>query len=484
MKLTAKLVSVLMLAIVVLNAARCLLDLRRQKWIFRQLAREEAEMIGDAMEEMVVVAWRERGAAGALELISSASEHEHRMELRWVWFDARPGEKYHPSTTPPAQLATYPSQHAQPIVAPHDDGDSYVHFYWPVEIEGPRKGGLELYKPMSELELRKWSVIYQTLFQTAGFILVAGLLAVLMGVCVVGRPLERLMEKTRRVGRGDLSEPIQLRSRDELGELAENLNQMCRQLAKSQAAIREETTARIAAMEQLRHVDRLRMVGRLASGVAHEMGTPLNVVSGRAELISSGKLSDTQIADSAEAIKSEAEKMTTTIRQLLDFARCSTPQRVSVDLQQVVRQTLQLLCSMAEKQKVTLSSAEGGGRLTAMVDVGQIQQVLTNLILNAIQAMPEGGPVLVEVRRQQTRPPEGREGKQGQYYCISVRDEGVGISAEEIEHLFEPFFTAKDIGEGTGLGLSIAYGIVREHGGWIEATSQPGKGSCFSVYLP
>ena len=239
--------------------------------------------------------------------------------------------------------------------------------------------------------------------------------------------------------------------------------------------------------------------------MAHELGTPLNVVSGRAELISSGKLSDTEIADSAKAIKTETEKMTTTICQLLDFARRSTPHRVSVDLQQVVRQTLQLLCSIAEKQKVTLSSAEdsrsspedcrssaeGGGssteddgRLTAMVDVGQIQQVLTNLILNAIQAMPEGGPVLVEVSRQRTQPPEGREGKPGQYYCISVRDEGVGISAEDIEHLFEPFFTTKDLGEGTGLGLSISYGIVREHGGWIEAASEPGKGSCFSVYLP
>ncbi|MHC4177726.1 MAG: sensor histidine kinase [Planctomycetota bacterium] len=483
MKLTAKLVLVLMLGVICVNTVKGYLDIRYQDGVFRQLARQEAETIGDAMEEMVVVAFGQGEQAGVLELINKASGEEHQMELRWVWFDAPPGDPYCPAT-PRSRLVEATLREHLPVEARHADGASYLHVYWPVEVGGSRKGALELYKPMSELALLKRTDIYRKLLQTVATILVAGLVVVVMGVGVVGRPLERLMEKIRRIGRGDLSGPIQMRSRDELAELAEHLNRMCRQLARSQTEIREEATARIAAVEQLRHVDRLRTVGRLASGMAHEMGTPLNVVSGRAELIASGKLSDAEIVDSAKAIKAEADKMTGIIRQLLDFARRTTPQRVSVDLQQVVRQTLELLGALAEKQGVDLSLAEGAQSLITMIDVGQIQQVLMNVILNAIQAMPDGGRVELHVSREHARPPEGQEGREGDYCRISVRDQGQGVSAEDMEHLFEPFHTTKDVGEGTGLGLSISYGIVREHGGWIEATSQPGKGSCFSIYLP
>ena len=122
--------------------------------------------------------------------------------------------------------------------------------------------------------------------------------------------------------------------------------------------------------------------------------------------------------------------------------------------------------------------------LIASVDPDQIQQVLTNLMVNAIQAMPDGGAVQVAIRRERARPPEDHEADQGDYFCIEVKDEGEGIPQEDLPHLFEPFFTTKEVGEGTGLGLSIAYGIVLEHGGWIDVASQPGQGSRFLAYLP
>ncbi len=150
-------------------------------------------------------------------------------------------------------------------------------------------------------------------------LLISGLLAVLLGVRFVGRPLEQLIAKARRIGGGDLEGPVHLHSHDELAELAENLNAMCANLAESQTKLRQETAARITALEQLRHADRLKTVGRLASGIAHELGTPLNVVAGRAGLIGSGKLDAEQIAQSAAAIKPEADKMTEIIRQLARF---------------------------------------------------------------------------------------------------------------------------------------------------------------------
>jgi signal transduction histidine kinase len=282
-----------------------------------------------------------------------------------------------------------------------------------------------------------------------------------------------------------------LKSHDELGELAASLNQMCERLAKSQAEIRGETSARLAAIEQLRHADRLKTVGRLAAGIAHELGTPLNVVAGRAELIQSGRLPSDEIAASAAAIKAEADKMTRIIRQLLDFARASRPRIANVDLRSVVKRTLDLLQQLAVQRRVEFCCELGTEAAMARIDADQIQQALANLVVNAIQAMPSGGRVHISIdRRKALRPeesvahPEAAAPTPIDVFSVALADEGVGIAAEDLPHLFEPFFTTKEVGEGTGLGLSIAYGIVREHGGWVDVTSRPGKGSCFTVNLP
>ncbi len=306
---------------------------------------------------------------------------------------------------------------------------------------------------------------------------------VLAGIRIVGRPLERLIAKTKRVGEGDFSGPVNLKRHDELGQLADSLNQMCDQLATQQDQIEEEATARLAAMQQLRHADRLKTVGRLAAGIAHELGTPLNVVSGRAELIATGKLSNDDVKASAAAIKTEADKITEIIRQLLDFARRSTPQHAAIDLRHVIKQTVALLSSLAEKQQIQIHVDGVDQPQVAQVDARQIQQVLTNILINAIHAMPQGGEVTVTLRCETATPPDQVQSEPQEYVCIAVQDEGSGIGQEHLGQIFEPFFTTKDVGEGTGLGLSIAYGIVQEHGGWIDVVSQPDRGSCFTIYL-
>ncbi|MGO9108453.1 MAG: sensor histidine kinase [Thermoguttaceae bacterium] len=222
----------------------------------------------------------------------------------------------------------------------------------------------------------------------------------------------------------------------------------------------------------------------LASGIAHELGTPLNVVAGRAGLIGSGKLATEQVAESAAAIKLEADKMTTIIRQLLDFARVSTPHKLPVDLRAIVRQTIDMIASIAEKQKVQFLFVPDAKEAVAEIDAGQIQQVLTNLTINAIQAMPDGGQMRFLIRRRSGRSPDGGSDGPSAFFGIEVHDQGVGIPEENMQQLFEPFFTTKEVGAGTGLGLSIAYGIVQEHGGWIDVNSQVGEGSCFTVFLP
>ncbi|HEV3417503.1 MAG TPA: HAMP domain-containing sensor histidine kinase [Pirellulales bacterium] len=512
MRLALKLVLAFLLANIVLAVVYGYLAVQHEVRVFERTASDEAKSLGPPMEHLLVAAWHSSGDRGLHDFIREAStRRDQQMRIRWVWFDVQPGDPDSPIASLDQLTATVFEQH-QTVEQSASGGNELLLVYWPVQLAVERRGGLEFSEPAAELESNKREIIFQTVLLVAGMAIISGLLATYLGVRMIGEPMRDLIAKTRRVAAGDLEGPVNLRSHDELAELGESLNLMCSRLADSQTKIREETAARIAAIEQLRHTDRLNTVGRLAAGIAHELGTPLNVVAGRAGLILSGRLAQSEIGPSAAAIKTEADRMTKIIRQLLDFARAGTPRKAAVDLRSVVSQTIDLLRGLADEQQVQICFAPSNEPELAEVDAEQIQQVLTNLVVNAIQAMPEGGKVEIGVDRRAARAPEELPGglspfeagavgalvaekkgtvpfaasssRPGVYYCIEVRDSGVGISPEHRQHLFEPFFTTKDVGEGTGLGLSIAYGIVREHGGWIDVASEPGKGSCFSVYLP
>ena len=174
------------------------------------------------------------------------------------------------------------------------------------------------------------------------------------------------------------------------------------------------------------------------------------------------------------------------IRQLLDFARRRTPRKERADLCKLTEQTTDLLATIARSKNVEIQLGPQPRPLVAEADSGQLQQVLTNLLVNAIQAMPKGGTVTVGLSRGPYRPRSvaGDGASLGDFARIDVRDEGIGISQDNLRHIFDPFFTTKQVGEGTGLGLSIAYGIVEDHGGWLSVESVVDQGSCFSVFLP
>jgi len=258
---------------------------------------------------------------------------------------------------------------------------------------------------------------------------------------------------------------------------------MCEHLAETNQQLASATEARIATLEQLRHADRLKTVGQLASGVAHELGTPLNVIAGRAKMIAQRIVEGDDVLDNARIVAEQAARITTIIRQLLDFSRRRGPSLGAHDLRPIAARTAELLGSMARKRGVTLSVEKPDAALPAEVDPAQLQQVLTNLVLNGLQAMPEGGHLTIRVGRHHAVPPADLGGDAADFAAITVEDEGAGIAPENLTHIFEPFFTTKDVGEGTGLGLSVAWGIVRDHGGWIDVESEPGRGSRFTVLL-
>ena len=239
----------------------------------------------------------------------------------------------------------------------------------------------------------------------------------------------------------------------------------------------------LTAQRQLQHAERLVTVGKLAAGVAHELGTPLNVASTYSQMIEAGTVKGAEVTDSARIIREQTEAMTRIIRQLVDFARAGKPQRSQQNVMDLVAASISLLKPIAHKKQVELSWLDHGP-LPVEVDVGQLQQVLANLVVNAIHAAPAKGHVWVNAAHAQATPPPGITPVAHGWIAVKVKDDGGGIDAQVLPHIFEPFFTTKGVGEGTGLGLAVAHGMVREHGGWIAAENLPGGGACFTVYLP
>lgn len=221
----------------------------------------------------------------------------------------------------------------------------------------------------------------------------------------------------------------------------------------------------------LQHANRLATVGQLAAGIAHELGTPLQVVAGRAKMISTGQTEGEPARESGAVILGQAQRMSTIIRGLLDFARKRPAQRKPIELSELAGETVHVLAPMARKKSVSLE-LDVKASTPVEVDKLQIQQALTNLVVNAMQAVPQGGHVKVTAELERT------------YAALTVDDDGPGISKEDQARVFEPFFTTKDVGEGSGLGLAVADGLVRENGGWIDVFSEKGHGARFSIFLP
>ena len=317
---------------------------------------------------------------------------------------------------------------------------------------------------------------------TVAIVVVCALLVSFLHVRLVGRPLEHLRDKARRAGAGDFSKPLLLRRHDEMGDVTAEINAMCDRIAEANRRAADEAAARFAALEQLRHSERLATVGQLAAGVAHELGTPLNVVTARAELLVADGVPPPDPVTNGRTILEQADRMTRIIQQLLDFSRRRGTTMGLANLEQLVRRTLDLISPVAERANVRLECA-ASGPLFARLDQNQIQQVLANVFMNGIQAMPGGGRLRVDTGVRRARPPTAGAAE-ADYLCVTVADEGRGIASDDLAHIFEPFFTTKAVGEGTGLGLAVAHGIVAEHGGWIEVESEVGKGSRFSIFLP
>jgi signal transduction histidine kinase len=483
MKLAIRIISVSFFSILVTFGAAIYIRVQTTYGAFEARQRAVAERVATAMTDPLREVWQADGTRGVDRLVleENRTNHDGGPELRWVWFDAAASSAKRPHL-PVDQWPSLDDKQPVSITRVDESRRRRLHTYITVHLASDRHGGLELTEPLEPLDRLTWRRMQIDLAAFGAAVVVFMGIAYATGIFWVVRPLQSLIAKTQRIAQGDFASPLILTRRDELGDLASALNDMSSQLAEQRAAIEAATEQRLAALEQLRHADRLNTVGRLAAGIAHELGTPLNVIAGRAALINSGRVAASEVQSSAATIKAEADRIAAIVRHLLDFARQRRLHREVCDLHALAVQVAEILRPVGDQKNVRIEVASGAGTVKASIDASQVQQVLINLLTNAIDALPEGGQVCVEVGGDASEP--SSNGCESSFTHISVSDDGTGIPEGDLEHVFEPFFTTKDIGRGTGLGLSIAYGIVQEHGGRIEVASKLGKGTRFTIYLP
>ncbi len=223
---------------------------------------------------------------------------------------------------------------------------------------------------------------------------------------------------------------------------------------------------------QIQQSDKLALIGQIAAGIAHEIGTPLNVISGNAEYIMMEMGEDNPYKEELETIISQAERIANLIKQLLEFARPRKANYTKANVNNEILHVIELLKHQFEKANVKLNLKLSEDIPPVCVDCSQIHQVFLNIIVNAIHAINENGLIEIETFA-----------KDG-YVNIKFKDNGVGILPEHLDKIFEPFFTTKEAGKGTGLGLAVSKRIIDEHNGKIEVESTPGVGTTFTVKIP
>jgi signal transduction histidine kinase/ActR/RegA family two-component response regulator len=293
------------------------------------------------------------------------------------------------------------------------------------------------------------------------------------------RPLGTLDRGVQALERGDYAFPLEARGGDEVAHLARAFDQMRGTLQKNEAQKRQLE-------EELRQSQKMEALGRLAGGVAHDFNNLLTVIKGHSELMIERLPAKDPLLGSGQQIRKAADRAASLTRQMLAFSRRQALEPTVFDMNSLVADMYKLLKRLIHEDiEFTFRAGESLGRIKA--DTGQVEQVLLNLAVNASDAMPRGGKLVIETKNVVVDPESVKSRptvEPGLYVMLAVTDTGVGMSDETKARIFEPFFTTKASGKGTGLGLATVYGVVKQSGGFIWVDSTPGSGSRFEVYLP
>jgi two-component system NtrC family sensor kinase len=395
----------------------------------------------------------------------------------------------------------------------HEEGDEqWLEVIVPLHLGEEISGGVRVVSSLEEAQDYLAKRRNQAFILTFFSILIILVTITLLFGRLVGAPIQKLVEAMSKAENGDLEAKAHVRSRDELGELGEHFNQMLKtireaneqnvQLLARVNQFNEELTRRIEAatselakrneelrilnealfesQRQLGQSEKLAAVGQVAATMAHQIGTPLNSISGYIQLIlqeGNLRLAD---RDRLQIIESQLDRLADSVKNLLSFTRQPKAQMRSLDVNSIIMELIHLGEPWFNSRGVELSSALSPNLPPVLGDPTYLQTLFLNLISNALDAMPHGGRLTIKTQEDHS----SASSDNGRWLKISIIDTGIGITEESKKRIFAPFFTTKKIGEGTGLGLAICEKIVREHFGRLEVESAVGKGSSFFVFIP
>jgi len=351
--------------------------------------------------------------------------------------------------------------------------DWYITAYEPIEdIFGERVG--MLYVGVLEAKyvaVRRRALSVFMLLTVAGIMFAIGLGWFLASKIM--RPVRQLLAASTEVSRGNFSPKIGPISRDEIGGLQKTFTEMLASLQERDIRVRAEEEIKLLQSEKQASV------GRLAAGVAHEINNPLTGVLTFTHMLLRRNDLQGDVRSDLQAIAQQTERVRRIVKNLLDFSRQTELKGEATDINRVVRSAVLLMSNQALVRGMKLKFTPGEAIPQLTLDASQMQSVVLNLIINALDATKPGDTITVSTGISVSASSIDRKGVE-----IAVRDTGCGIAPEHLDKLFDPFFTTKEVGQGTGLGLAVSYGIVQRHGGTIRVQSEVGAGSTFTVWLP
>ncbi len=346
----------------------------------------------------------------------------------------------------------------------------YSYFLPLTDTGGQINGLLQLTRKQSEF-IENFHILRRN-----AVIVLSLLLILLSGVVLyghhqaIGEHLGRLTKSMTKIARGDRKHRFAYSGPQEIVALGKTFNNMLNSIDDAQKTILAQRRKQDELETRLRQNEKLAALGRFAAGAAHELGTPLSTIGGRAQRVLRTKDLPDDIARVLTTIRSETARMESIIKQLLDFCRPVAPRRSSIDVSDLAQSALLVIQQEAQENRTKIKYVPSHDTATIQVDVMRVQQALGNLLRNAAQSTP-GGIVCMSWHSE----PEGV------LFCVD--DDGPGICKKDKDSIFEPFYTTKPVGKGTGLGLSVVHAVAEEHNGYVRVTDSKMGGACFQLFI-
>ena len=397
--------------------------------------------------------------------------------------------------------------------------------YAPLWVQGRTAGGIQMDLAIGDVMtqlLKSQRIILLSIILDAIILVVFG--SFLLSRVLV-KPLQGLVQLTQKISEGDFNEKIEGSSTNEIGQLIASFNRMIERLKANREELEDYVTSLEVANKQLKQAqeelirtEKLASIGRFAAGVAHEVGNPLGAILGYTSMLEKGQIEPGESKDYLQRIEKEIQRINRIVRELLDFSRPSKGEIREVEVNKVLENTLSLLSYQKSFRNVETQLDLHPDLPRVLADESQLSQVFLNMMLNAVDAMPEGGILRIQTEphvvedafadpfQRHFAPRRRGDPVESDYFRvrkpdplsailakfsrgdllakIRISDTGTGIKKEDLKRIFDPFFTTKSPDKGTGLGLSICLRIVESVGGVIRVESEGGQGATFEIYLP